>query len=65
MVRVPGQVFTPYSRLLISTAFVIVSRIGCLGVTGVNKLPHLGICTLFTLKVIQFSVCYSLELFRH
>ena len=27
---VPRQVFTPYSRLLISTAFVVVSPIGCL-----------------------------------
>ena len=32
---VPRKVFTPYSRLLISTAFVFVSRIGSLGVTGV------------------------------
>ena len=30
-----GQVFTPYSRLLISTAFVVVSRVGCLVVSGV------------------------------
>ena len=29
------QVFTSYSRLLISTAFVVVSLYGCLGVTGV------------------------------
>ena len=28
------QGFTPYSRLLISTAFVVVSCVGCLGVTG-------------------------------
>ena len=34
---VPKQVFTPYSRLLISTAFVGVSRIGSLGVTSVSK----------------------------
>ena len=33
---VPRQVFTAYSRLLISTAFVVVSRTGCLGVTGVR-----------------------------
>ena len=32
---VPRQVFTPYSRLLISTAFVVLRRVGCLGVTGV------------------------------
>ena len=32
---VPRQVFTPHSCLLISTAFVIVSRVGCLGVMGV------------------------------
>ena len=31
----PRQVFTHYSHLLISTAFVVVSRIGCLGVSGV------------------------------
>ena len=31
---VPRQVFTPYSRLFISTAFVIVSPVGCLGVIG-------------------------------
>ena len=28
--------FTPFSCLLISIAFVVVSRVGCLGVTGVN-----------------------------
>ena len=27
---IPRQVFTPYSRLLISTASVVVSRFGCL-----------------------------------
>ena len=32
---VPRQVFTPYSRLLISVAFDVVSRVDCLGVTGV------------------------------
>ena len=32
---VPRQVFTPYSRLLITTAFVVVSHVGCLGVIGV------------------------------
>ena len=32
---VPGQVFTPYSCLLISTAFVVVNRVGCPGVSGV------------------------------
>ena len=31
---VPRQVFAPYSRLLISIVFVVVSRLGCLGVTG-------------------------------
>ena len=31
----PRKVFTPYFRLLISTAFVDVSRVGCLEVTGV------------------------------
>ena len=32
---VPRQVFIPNSCLLISNAFVVVSRVGCLGVTGV------------------------------
>ena len=31
---VPRQVFTPDSHLLISTAFVVVSHIGFLGVTA-------------------------------
>ena len=31
---IPGQVFTPYSCLLISTAFDFVSHVGCLGVIG-------------------------------
>ena len=47
---VPRQVFTPYSRLLISAAFVVVSRVGCLGLTGVT-----GVCVgryyLFDLHV--------------
>ena len=34
------QVFTPFSRLLISTAFVVVSRIGCLGITGVTNVSR-------------------------
>ena len=32
---VTRPVFTPHSRLLISTAFTVVSRVGCLGVTDV------------------------------
>ena len=34
---VPRLIFTRYSRLLISTAFVVVSRVGCLRVTVVRK----------------------------
>ena len=30
---------TPYSQLLISTAVVVFSRISCLGITGVMRLP--------------------------
>ena len=33
---VPRQVFPLYSRLLISTAFAVISRDGCLGVSGVG-----------------------------
>ena len=40
----PRQVFTPYSRLLISIAFSVVSRVGCLVVNGV----------CYTKKVIKF-----------
>ena len=35
---VPRQVFTHYSFLLISTAFVVVSHVSCLRVTGVLTL---------------------------
>ena len=37
---VPRQVFTSYFRLFISTVFVVVSRSGCLGITGVRKLDE-------------------------
>ena len=32
---VPRQIFTPYDCLLISVAFIVLCRVGCLGVTGV------------------------------
>ena len=32
---VPREVYPSYFHLLIPNAFVVVSRIGCLGVTGV------------------------------
>ena len=32
---VPRQIFIPYSLLLISTVFVVLSRIGCFGGSGV------------------------------
>ena len=50
---VPRQVFTLYSRLLISTAFVVASRVGCLGVTGVYT-PYLLFFQL-TLLVLIYS----------
>ena len=34
---VPRKAFTPYFRLLISTAFVVVSCVGCLRITGVKQ----------------------------
>ena len=40
---VPRQVFTLYSCLLISTAFVVVSRVGCDRVTGVLNLDLLSL----------------------
>ena len=33
---VPRQVFTPYDCVLISIAFVVLCRVGCLWVTGVH-----------------------------
>ena len=33
----PRQVFTPYDCLLISVAFVVLCRVGCLWVTGVTS----------------------------
>ena len=44
---IPRQVFTPYPRLLISNEFVVVSRVGCLGVTGVRKPQRGGVETVF------------------
>ena len=34
---VPRQVFTPYDCSLISVAFVVLCRVGCLWVTGVKR----------------------------
>ena len=36
------QESTPYSRLFITTAFAVVSRIGCLGVNGVHHTSFLS-----------------------
>ena len=33
---VPRQVFTPYDSLLISLAFVVLCRVGCIRVTGMS-----------------------------
>ena len=38
---VPDQVFTSYCLILVSAAFVVLSRVGFLGVTGVWMLPYL------------------------
>ena len=40
--------FTPYSRLLFSTAFVVVSHVGWLGVSGV-------IVVLVTINILGFK----------
>ena len=34
---VPRQVFTPYDCLMISEAFVVLCRVGCLCVTSVSN----------------------------
>ena len=41
---VARQVSTSYSRPLISTASVVVSRVGCLGVSGVMKVTFVMFC---------------------
>ena len=51
---VPRQVFTSYSRLLISTAFVVVSHVGCLGVNGVLS-SHL----FFHIKCLGLLMVYD------
>ena len=51
---VPRQVFTPYSRLLISTAFVVVSHMGCLGVSGVVKLSGEMVGLLVSLHIFNY-----------
>ena len=43
---VPRHVFTPYSRQLISTAFVDDSHVGCLSVTSVYFMYYLLISNL-------------------
>ena len=39
---VPRQVFTPYDCLMISVAFVVLCRVGYLGVTGVFNFQPFG-----------------------
>ena len=46
---VPRQVFTPTDCLLISVGFVVLCRVGCLGVTGVVQL-----CSLQTTVELQW-----------
>ena len=45
----PDRYLHPIPRLLISTAFVVVSRVGCLGVTGV-----MFACALLTIMLHVF-----------
>ena len=41
---VPRQVFTSYSRLSISTACVVINRVGCVGVTEVMQVVETLTC---------------------
>ena len=52
---VPRQVFTPFSRLLISTALVVVSRVGFREVTGVQ--PKLFLCKILIVTSKIHNVC--------
>ena len=59
---VSRQVFTLYSHLLISTAFVVVNRVGCFGVSGVlyrneYSLPRNTQCACY-----QFSRYFIIDL---
>ena len=54
---VPRQIFTPYSRLLISTAFVVVSRVGCLGESGVD----IGFTEISRVLISSENILLSLQ----
>ena len=53
------QVFTPYSRLLISSAFVVVSRVGVREITGV------GTILLLAIRWKNDKNGISIDLFHH
>ena len=61
---VPRQVFTPYDCLLISVSFVVLSRVGCLWVTGLRliKLQSVAINVTsnfeFPLTYVYFHVYF-------
>ena len=54
------QVFTPYSRLLISSAFIVVSRVGFLGVTGVAMRIRQNILSYHT-KPLTLSLGFTVH----
>ena len=54
---VPRQVFTPYDYSLISVAFIALSRVGCLWVTGVLSLS-LSLSGIF-FKSLCFDMPYA------
>ena len=49
---VARQAFTAYSRLLISIAFVVASRIGCLGVSNVSQLHSVSELRMSLVKTV-------------
>ena len=56
---VPRQAFTPYSRLLISTAYVVISRVGCLGVTdSVHVYAKIGNVNVFDFLIFSLSLMF-------
>ena len=66
---VPRQVFSPYSRMLISTAFVVISRVCCLGGNLCVDRPACFFCNFIkekcyahpSVKKVDFLIFYTIE----
>ena len=63
----PGITVTPYDCLLISVAFVVLCRVGCLWVTGVISVPVFGMfmVILFFARLPEDKVVRYIVLTNH